>query len=867
MKIIKTIITFFNNHYWLFLTLLVGISYGQLLLMFPWQDDHALFFKLANIDGAAGYLGSGIFGGGAYKYTASYYYLIYLLFGFKTIYYYTLSLFLYLIATLTVYKVIAKVVNEKGGRVAGFLFACGYVASDGIIRLYNSVGTSLSLILIALLLLSYWNINQQLKTKKVWSSLKWYVLAVGFYFLAVELIRYRTHYLISVVFVFEFLFLAFGRPLIKSFTSSVARFLPFGYIFYVYFVRGADSRTSQVTDLLKAVIGGDLAKLYSFFSSISNLIIPDWLAEIVFKLIPSGLHFTFNWILKTSYLSAGNLNKLVFLNGIFLVILLFWGIVKVGSQKRNWYLLFLFWLLVNLITYAAYQPTVAYETSNRFFAHSFFALSGLIAIVITDRQGDIKNKFLLFLVIGIGVGNLVNAVAWQRKIVETRSNPPRKFYQDLKAFVPTLKQGDIVYFDVAEDARQEFADTFSVAQMPEETAIAWNYGIDRYDIRRVTEYDDLVELLKASEFGDIHDKPIAVKDVYTFFYLPGKLIDTTTTSRKLLFAKDTRQLQERKVDNTKTNETVVVFDEPLSGLTPVEITLELSAKTADLNGLKFPYVSNALLLSNQVAKNTNLRQQAFAYNKQKSAFQKTTKLTTSSDWRENISTFLTDNTLATVWQADRVLWGQEGKEAVITLDMLKMTDIAGLAWINGYEAHSPTSYKIETSVDGKNWKQVKQVAQNKRIPAGQINLEKFSKQSARFMRFSMQSSVSGDSPGISEIWPVSAEFENLDIGLAEEFLANPFGFVPDKQAYVSTLVNLGNQVEIKYYWKTDKSKDWLSTENSFVLVNINNQSSVYKFVIPAGGTAIEKLKLKSTNVPVEMLFGRIWSRNLNYKGD
>jgi len=46
--------------FWVILLLLVLVSYGQILFMYVWQDDNALFFKLANIEGRAGYLGMGI---------------------------------------------------------------------------------------------------------------------------------------------------------------------------------------------------------------------------------------------------------------------------------------------------------------------------------------------------------------------------------------------------------------------------------------------------------------------------------------------------------------------------------------------------------------------------------------------------------------------------------------------------------------------------------------------------------------------------------------------------------------------------------------------------------------------------------------
>src|SRR3989344_33302 len=126
MKIIK----FFRRNYWILLLLTVLISYGQILFMQPWQDDNALFFKLANIKEPAGYLGRGLFGEGPYKYTAFFYYPLYKIFGFNTYAFFSESLIFYFLAALCIYKLFSEIISKPAGRVAGTLFAAGYVAAD-----------------------------------------------------------------------------------------------------------------------------------------------------------------------------------------------------------------------------------------------------------------------------------------------------------------------------------------------------------------------------------------------------------------------------------------------------------------------------------------------------------------------------------------------------------------------------------------------------------------------------------------------------------------------------------------------------------------------------------------------------------------
>src|SRR3990167_393158 len=190
----------------LVLLFVVVVSYGQILGMHVWQDDNGLFFKLAHINEPAGYFGVGPLGTGTYKYTITPYIPIYKMFGYTAFPYFFLNLILYFLSAICVYKVFSRIIGEKGGRMAGFLYAAGYVASDGIIRLFSSPLFSLSVILISLFLLAYWNYYRQKK-------IGWYYLSVLFFFLAIEFVRARTHYLIGVAALFELIFLAFKKPL------------------------------------------------------------------------------------------------------------------------------------------------------------------------------------------------------------------------------------------------------------------------------------------------------------------------------------------------------------------------------------------------------------------------------------------------------------------------------------------------------------------------------------------------------------------------------------------------------------------------------------------------------------------------------
>lgn len=263
----KRVLHFFQNKYPLFLFIVVLVSYGQMLFMFPWQDDHTIFFKLEHIADKAGFFGYGPIGQGGYKYIITPHLLISKLFGFNIPIYYLFGIIFYFLAAFTIYKVISVVVDKKSGRIAGFLFACGFIASDGFVRIFNSIATSSSVILISLLTLGYWKFY---KTNKI----RWYFSAILFYLMATEFIKIRTHYLIAAVIFFEIIFLAF-RKFPRSIITSIIRLIPFASIFYYFFILYADSRTSEVKDFILGILKGDLYLLYGWISSIGHIVFPD----------------------------------------------------------------------------------------------------------------------------------------------------------------------------------------------------------------------------------------------------------------------------------------------------------------------------------------------------------------------------------------------------------------------------------------------------------------------------------------------------------------------------------------------------------------------------------------------------------------
>ncbi len=850
---------------YLFLFLTTIISYGQLLLMTPWQDDQSLFFKLQHINEKAGYFGYGPFGEGTYKYIITPFVPVYYFFGLNIVFYFLTTFLFYLLSVFVIYFLVSKVFSQKIALLSAFIYACGYIASDSYIRLFNSVVTSFSVILVTILTFSYF---KYFKTEKN----KWYMLALLSYIFSIEFVQTRTHYLISVVILFELLFFTF-KSFPRSILKSVLRLIPFIYFFYKYFLQNPDGRSGQVKDLISGIISGNYYLSYGFLSSFANLVIPDWITSFLYSLLSSreifflifilfliftrkfsgyfekrrwmmtsllvtffvGWFFISKKIYNTQFLVLNEHSFVtVFLGGIVLFILFLFSLLFKG-YKRNIYLFFLLWVILNLAAYSAYSPTVVYETYYRYLAHSFFPLTllfsfiGIYAFKKPKKKIGVLFGFIIFIVLG----NLVYGFNYQNKIVNFRSKPVDRFYAELKTKMPVLNKGDLVYFDVADDMRVNFSNAFSVASMPEETAIAWRYGMDRYDFKRIVDYSELEKNISEISNFDL-------RKVHSFYYTDSKLIDISEILRKRL-----ENASNYKMINFKYDSDEIIFLNPIVSVTPNKIKLRIKVDYGEFESILYPIVNNKKMEFNNVFVNKKMRDMAFKYYIYKTNLYKNMKVLTTSEWREDIGLNLIDDNIKTSWRPDRILWHDAKQGLILELD--KPINIGRIAWINAYPNNSPTDYIVETSVDNKNWVKVSEIKEVKRIEEGIQTINFFSPVNAKYVKVLFRSSLSDDSPGISEIWPIDDEFKELNLNDTEEFLNNPYGYIENIETFSEVMNNFNENLNVNLLYFSDKSNSWKEAGN--ISITPDDIYRNYEVILPVDGLIIEKIKISPMYKP------------------
>ena len=769
----------FKKHYLLFLTLIVLVSYGQILGMYVWKDDNAVFFKFTHINERAGYLGIGLLGSQPYKLTVTPYWFVYKLFGTDNLIpYYTLALGFYLITTLVVYLTFRRIFSEKVSKIASFLFSCGYIASDGFMWLTTSITQSLSIIFVMAVLYFYE---------------KWYWLALGSYFLASYFNPARTHYFIVVVILFEFLYFL-KKISFSGVSRSLLRLAPFLFIFYKYILSG-DSRTSEPFFVLKEILSGKINYLYSFITSIGQIV--------------------------TSVFTN---SKMVSIGIIVILSLIVLTLFAKGKEKKDFIFLSV-WMFANIYAFSSLEPFSAYPATIRYLAHSFIPLIGILGLISE------KSRLAMILVVAWGLINLSSSAGYQYNILKDRSGPARRFYQDLKGELPSIQKGDIVYVDVADDARGAYGAAFTVSQMPEETALAWRYGLDRYDFSLETEFGKLVSKIKENN--------LSLDKIHTFFYSKNSLINTTEIVRKNL-------------KEGSSPEILTSLQTSFLSQTPTILEMEIVATAPKM-------VNNAKPTNNSVAKNIDLRNLAFAYNKEIRQIRENSTVTVSSFWQDDIGINANDNNVETVWRPNRVEWSTDG--GYLILDLKEIKAISKFVWVNAYPNNTPTQYDIEVSSNLRDWVKVAQKKNSQKLEKEDIQVVEFTSNQGRYIKMILKDSLNKDAPGIAEIWAVPSEFSKLPIVEAERFLVNPFEFVPDIASFTNSLRWLDNQGLVSVWWKNNKINKWETSPLARYPIIYDGWSHTYNFLIPAGGTIISGVKLDNPQIPGEIVIKNIKIRH------
>lgn len=741
---------------WLLILLVVLLSYGQTLGMYIWQDDNAVMFKLQHIEEGVGNLGAGIYDrNSAFRFVIVPLIPIYLLSGINPVGYFLAGIFVYFLAALSVY-LLAKVLsdNPRVALFAALVFASGLVGAEAVWRIFNSIHTSFTIILICLSLYSYISF---IRSKTNFRNFL-YAASLIFFILAMEFGYIRAHGIILLPVATELLF---NFKII----ASPIRLLPFILAFGNWYAFG-NINTSHIALLIERIFVNLEFELFLIpLETLKNIFIPNW------------------W----------NFPLTLFLIALILLLLKF----------RNKVLIFaLTFMISNYLTYFFIYNEAVLETTHRYLLLSSVGLA--LFIPVLANQMFVKKKVFYAVCASFIIGHLVLVNTVQYQHIKNISLPTREFYQTLRREVPKLEKQSAIYFDIEDSQliQEKFRNFFGVGSMPDSTAIAIYYNLDRYDIFLPQTFDELLGLIKEGQ--------VKLDNTYTFFYSKNGLINTTSAIQKnLLGPKIEKKVNPENVDSESSTPLLISFN------AKVDLPKDLPK-----NGKKI-----------ELAKYLN-------YLSSKELFYKTVDATASSQWKYQEATNAVDNDTRTSWMAHRGSWHNSRNES-ITLDLGIIKKVGATLLKFGPVDKTPTYYSYLCSLDGTVWIQW-QIEYFRPKNHAEKKLNKLLPRECRFIKLTIMDTLNHDSPTITEVEVIEEEYSDLDLDSADKIVKNPLGFVNSLEDELLIKDYLTKGVYTNICFVTDKNP--AGNCQKIKIYPSNNQT--YSIISPAGGTRLKNIYLQ-----------------------
>jgi len=860
----------------IFLTLtVILIAYGQTLQMNFWQDDLALMFKLQNPEGRAGSFGEGLWQRGSYQYLVVPFVPFFTLFGLHPFGYFLVGLLTYILAAGAFYLFTKELfLNKKPAFFSTIIFAAGYIGSNTMFRIINSWQTNIGLILV---MLTFWMFTKYLRKKEFVT----YILSIILFLATIELVFIRSHSLILPILALDIL-LGVNALNIKQLFFLIFRQLPFWFLWYQWYLKDSEhGGTGLISILQDILVRKEVEKLSAFFANVGNILISDTLqvkilsaftkpqilwASILITVISLILVFfiskifsasnkirilTFIGLLSTMLLNLFFVSKDPFwyrdlqsqisgLIGIQGIILITYLVIVLWQSKKNLSIALFFgliFLLSQVFGYYSKYPTAILSTTHRYFSHAFLGfciIFGSITYFLTERFQR-KGLWLLTVIVG---ANLLLGFSYQQRFVAENSLPAKKFYSELRSFLPKIQKGDYFYFDVENNDfyQRQFNEFFGVGSMPESTALAVYYGIDRYELSRFIDFNEMI--------FNMDKNNISPDNVHSFYYGAKGLIDTTSNLQSALEGGSREKMLEIK-DNLSS---LVLLQ---NGNTTPTSYLILSFKAKILPKIKDVDInpSKEKLDVQHIINYLLVRQNYYKQVKAKSL----------SEWKSQEVQYVTDNDPQTSFRGHRIYWHDKSLESII-LDMGIVKTAGAVVWRNWSNALTPTSYTIGLSLDGQNWTEVKKVMNGEEKEAGEMVVDTFDPRETKFVRFTITETLSDDSPAFSEIEVVDSTYTDLDPKLGNDFLSNPLSFLNKPQDLSAVLPRLGSLLDIQIEWETDKRKNVKR-----IPIGGFEEIRDYQVILDPGGTILKNISLTVPSIPANIDVSTATLRNISLK--
>jgi hypothetical protein len=500
-----------------------------------WKDDYTLLYLLQQKERM--YF--------PYQHLADIHAPFFPFFGIEPVGYFALGVFFVFVSAVLFYYFVYKLFSNKMlAFMASIVFLTSPIGIDSVFMAMTFATDYFVLTVILLMLISLVTFYEKRK-------IAYYLFTIALLAMSLELVPYRTFFLIGVIMLFEIISLkpSFITIIKKVFSFIKERTVSSNVKINVFFKE--EEKSSVGHFLLRQVF----LVTVSFFML---YIVPVYLFPDSLKYHPETSTKLFNNIINyqiilnplltvINELFAGvayMFYQIFYINNLFisigaliLTILFFFRIFMWFNQYNkglvNIYIFSLMYISATALAFYPYSSREILVASHRYLTNVLPAYAIIVICIYIFLANFVKRhkKFRFISITFFIVTILINSITTQMymKDFSTRSYYSVQFFNQMKTFIPTLPKNSGLYFQLDSDANVNYRllDTFRGGHYDERAYFAVMYNMKQEDINPVSlEYDPFLKLIK--------EKSIQEDNVFGFIYSKKGLEDISKSVRESL---------------------------------------------------------------------------------------------------------------------------------------------------------------------------------------------------------------------------------------------------------------------------------------------------------------------------------------------
>lgn len=518
--------------------------------------------------------------------------------------------------------------------------------------------------------------------------------------------------------------------------------------------------------------------------------------------------------------------------GVFSVILLLgapvWAFLK-RVKERPLVLFFsastvLSLLLMQTVIGLTINAPDVWYSSHRFYFVILPFLAGFLGVLIYILYENQKtlSLILMFVILTSHVFLSINVIQkrWENPISHIKY-----FYEAIKKYVPVLDKNSVLLVTQGEPTPVSIF--VSARDANAYAGPAGFYGIKSSELNLSTSPQEAIKMLSRLNLSE--------DNLYALHYRRNELLDLTQVSRNVLKEGIGKSFA------AKSGEEVMFDDISLPASIPVRIDAKLRV-AADFSSLSKS--------GNNKFRDIQNPERYFAVLFEQEKLRKNTKARSGSSplSAEHMEDNIIDGHYDTTWIPNK--WGESGVSLVVDLGKLRRT--SRIVWsssrTSSWYVRLPSSYKVETSKDGTNFKEVANVTDPPVLKTGEFFSDNFQEEEIKFVRLTIFSTRGGLTPAVDEIELFN---DKGDINVTDYFKIkqNPDSYFSSYKIAEDYLNNvLDNRIPLDFGWRVDSNGDYPVGQSVSVNVRVGTTETINLYP-PIVGEELKSLRIKPMNFP------------------